>query len=157
MKKFISTIFFVCGLVGMTSVTQAQNHHDGDNDNRDSKSSVQIVTGRVVDRHEDGNWDFVTFGLKAPRTYSVSWVEIFNDQGFSVVLYDLDGDREDGTTWFAIKLREYHLSGDFSLAIHITKGGLTGSQRTSSSGPTVLSLLSSPIEPEETTVIVRYP
>lgn len=152
MKKNIVAIILIGALAWIPIVSQAQRHDDSDN------SSVKIIKGMVGSNDQDNAYDFVTFGLDAPDSYKVSYVEILDGKSGTcfATVYNLDGHLSHGISWYRIDLNEFKTPKTFTLVIHIVKH--TGPD----SGSTKLTLTSlatktAPIVPDETILIVKYP
>lgn len=153
MKKNIAIVILIGVLSWIPIVSQAQRHDD-DSDN----SSVKIIKGMVGSNDQDKAYDFVTFGLDAPDSYKVSYVEILDGKSRTcfATVYGLDGHLSHGISWYRIDLNEFKTPKTFTLVIHVVKD--TGSD---SGGSTIalrsLSTVVSPIVPDETILIVKYP
>jgi len=151
MRKNITIVILIGVLSWIPIVSQAQ-HHDDDDDN--GNRSIHTVQGKVVDFNHDGVWDYVTFGLVAPRSYCVSFIELVDETGIFGIVDDLDYPHREGISWFQISLREFKKSGNFSLRIHVVTGSNSGGSTIMLSS---LSKIGRSIVPDETVVIIKYP
>ncbi len=161
MKKKISTILLI-GIISMISM----GFQSSSSVNVTSQhSSLKIVKGDLVksDKHHD--WKMVTFGLKGYNTkrYQLAYVNIINKFG------DLMARVEDFSTldskgnsvdWFGINLDDLDVPRDFFLEVHVSskKGSVVNSfygamfsLAASVDGST------SPNDPDETVLILKYP
>lgn len=118
---------------------------------------VKLVKGQVVNNDHDKYWDLVTFGIEGSSSYEVSYVEILGENGKCCgIVYSPEVICSNQVTWYAVSLEEFKVPNDFFLKIHIIKkcdlpfDGISVSAANSGPG-------TSPIDPEETILIVKYP
>lgn len=157
MKKNITAILLIGIFSWITIGAQAQRSKDGDNN-----SPVKIVPGKVSTSSDSKLWDFATFGLEGPASYTVSYVEIvpgeLGEGGDAVAVSIPEGHRQAGVTWFGIDLNGAGLEsdGDFYLRIHVVKRNVVDY---GSNNLTIGTLAARPvpIDPDETVILIRYP
>jgi hypothetical protein len=149
MKKNLVKIVFI-GVISMVAMSIQAQHHDNHNSD---KSKIKIIQGKVVADGHHHNWDYVTFGLDSPDSYQISSVLIRDEKTGEILatINDLDSKRNHGITWYRIDLDELDFSGDFTLEIHISNVLDT------TSGIGIMAKAISPIDPDETVILIRYP
>ncbi|TSA36466.1 MAG: hypothetical protein D4R64_07570 [Porphyromonadaceae bacterium] len=145
MRKNIMSIILTGVFAWMAMGTQAQNFR------------IEIVKGQVVDLNQDHHWDFVTFGLTGPASFSVTYVEILNENGTSCgIVYNPMRISRDRISWFLINLEEFNTQRVFYLKVHVVKNNGSTSDSISLM-TTPQNAGTSPIVPDETILIVKYP
>jgi hypothetical protein len=158
MKKSITTIMFI-GLFAWLTVDLQAQFWNGHNDHGNGGSaSIEIIKGKPNKHH--GVWESVSFGLDAPKSYSVVSVEVLDSDGVNALAEysNFFPYRRNGDTWYNINIEDLRLRGTFHLRITIvnSKDGSTTVASTLLRSLSIAST-SAPIEPDETVLIVKFP
>ncbi|MFA6127353.1 MAG: hypothetical protein WC699_08620 [Bacteroidales bacterium] len=151
MKKNIAVLLFIGIMTWIPIGSPSQNSHD------DNKSSKVVVVSGGVSSH-DGKWEIATFGLDGPASYHVYAVELRNEsEGPQSVEFEFEK-RQNGITWYSIDLKETNTTYNFNLIIHFGKKKGSAPVETDFFS-SVFSLVrgTSPNDPDETVVILKYP
>ena len=123
-----------------------------------STAAITIWKGQVYNLDKDRYWEKVTFGMSGadPEDYFVM-VKILDKQGRLITIAD-NFDLVEGKylNWYSLELEDYNINQDFYLEIHfVYKTACQLQISTLSSFDTRAA--GSPIDPEETVLIVKYP
>jgi hypothetical protein len=156
MKKKIPTFLFF-GVIFMISMGFRSQPAGED---FSGGSAIRIIKGEVINSDKDKYWESLTFGLVGlNKEYSISAIEFLDKKGRSIGwVDDLTELRimRRGISWYSIDLNGFKIKHEFTMVVHIMSNAsgvidfLSALAATSNSG-------GSPIDPDETILIVKYP
>jgi hypothetical protein len=119
--------------------------------------SYTLIKGQLIDKGNDGTWDVLSFGLKTEKAnFQVTKVQVEQD-GFIETYTDLGRFKDNGTSWYFLDISDLALSTDedeyFYTRIFIRDqfGGII------SLAAAAIENGSSPSDPDETVIVVKWP
>lgn len=150
--KIKSVIIAVLAFVVTSAYTPATEHNLMP---KGKAGSFGIIKGHLIDKGNDGVWDVLSFGLKSgiSNGYRVTKVEVFQNENEIATFSDFGDFKDNGTSFYFLDISDLGIVGDFYTRIFIKDkfGGLiTLAAAAVSDGTT-------PEDPDETVIVVRWP
>jgi hypothetical protein len=160
MKKNIVSLLFI-GFIAMVSMSFQPSANGSDS----SGSSLSIIKGDVLYGHHD-RVEGVTFGLRGfkPGENEIISVKVFDTAGIfigEIIEFESEDSRGDhGAYWFEVEFEKLRVPATFYIVVRVSLGSASGTVTVSGGSTFSMFALApppTPTDPDETTLIVRYP